>query len=197
AARDSTTLADAIGQARLQRKEADANEAHQHYGAALALLDHAETSLGPEPDVANQAWWHEWIEVQNGRFRVHYWTANREAMAAASTILSPVVERHGTPKQRVAHLQWLANENMRRERYVPSDETLAMARAAFAAASADDLGPQFVLGFTLLWRGDLAAAEEHLLASRAAAERMGDKGTIIRCTIYLATLCRFADGLQA
>ncbi len=60
AARNATAAEDAIGQARLHRKEANAHETQQDYPTALALLDRAEATLGPEPAVANQAWWQEW-----------------------------------------------------------------------------------------------------------------------------------------
>ncbi|HEY3061389.1 MAG TPA: AAA family ATPase [Chloroflexota bacterium] len=197
AARKWTAADDAIGRARLQRKEAAAHESQQDYPTALALLDQSEATLGPEPDVAEQAWWQEWIEVQNGRFMVHYWTANQEAMIDLTTTLGPVVERYGTPKQRVAQLAKLMNANTRRERYVPSDETLSIQRAALAASPPDLVGQRFGLGFVLLWRGELAEAEEHLMAAHAAAERIGDRLVLIRSTIYLATLCRFRGRSEA
>src|SRR5437016_9382827 len=59
-------------------KEATAHESQQDYSRAMALLDQAEATLGPEPNVAKQAWWQEWIDVQNGRFMVHYWTRSEE-----------------------------------------------------------------------------------------------------------------------
>jgi ATP/maltotriose-dependent transcriptional regulator MalT len=71
-----------------------------------------------------------------------------------------------------------------------------MARAALAAAPQDVLGPRFVLGFALLFRGELAESEEHLSAVRAAAERIGDREHLIRSTIYLAMLCRLARRTQ-
>ena len=71
AARNTSAAGDAIGQARLQRKEAMAYEGQQDYATVLALLDQAEATLGSEATVAEQAWRQEWIEVQNGRFMVH------------------------------------------------------------------------------------------------------------------------------
>jgi tetratricopeptide (TPR) repeat protein len=197
AAHNASAGDDAIGLARLWRKEATARESQQDYSRAMALLDQAEATLGPEPNVAEQAWWQEWIDVQNGRFMVHYWTANQEAMTALTATLGPVVERYGTPDQRAAQLAHLMNANTRRERYVPSDETLSIQRAVLAASPPDHVGQRFGLGFLLLWRGELAEAEEHLMADHAAAERIGDRLVLIRSTIYLAMLCRFAARTQA
>src|SRR5439155_11988890 len=104
---------------------------------------------------------------------------------------------YGTPNQRAAQLAQLMNANTRRERYVPSDETLSIQRAVLAASPPDHVGQRFGLGFVLLWRGELAEAEEHLMAAHAAAERIGDRLVLIRSTIYLAMLCRFAARTQA
>ena len=49
-----------------------------------------------------------------------------------------------------------------------------------------------VLGFVLLWRRELSEAEEHLLAVRSMAERIGDLPMLVRTTVYVATLCRLA-----
>ena len=117
-------------------------------------------------------------------------------MATIIMRVGPAVERYGTPKQRVDYLLWLVNANLRRERAVPSDETLSIARAALAAAPPDFVAPRFELAFTLLWHGELIEAEEHLTAVRAAAERIGDRDHLIRSTIYLATLCRIAGRTQ-
>jgi ATP/maltotriose-dependent transcriptional regulator MalT len=118
-------------------------------------------------------------------------------MTALTTTLGPVVEHYGTPEQRVAHLAKLMNANSRRERYVPSDETLAIQRAALAASPPDRVGPRFALGFVHLWRGELAEAEEHLVAARVAAERVGDRLFLIRSTIYLTMLRRFLGQAEA
>jgi DNA-binding SARP family transcriptional activator len=202
AARSTSPPDDVVGQARVQRKEGHGHESQQDYPAALALFDGAEAALSSEPTVPNDEWWQEWIEIQIGRARVHYWTANDEAMSSVTTRLGPVVERWGAPTQRASYLQWLVNARQRRERYTPSDETLALSRTALHAAevagpSGRDAHARFVLGFVLLWRGELAEAEEHLLAARAAAERAGDTALRIRSIVYLATLNRLARRREA
>src|SRR5262249_42362794 len=83
--------------------------------------------------------------------------------------------------------------------FVPSDETLAHAQAALAAAQEADVlsviaDTQFALGFVQLWRGYLDTAEVHLQGALALADRtpgagpFGDLATI--CHTYLASLAR-------
>jgi hypothetical protein len=49
------------------------------------------------------------------------------------------------------------------------------------------------VGFTLLWRGDLAGTEDYLLDALAQAERMGNVPLQDRCLAYQQILCRL-DG---
>jgi DNA-binding SARP family transcriptional activator len=202
AARPLVAPTDRIRQARLQRKIGNTRDCEHAFGDALAAYELAEAALSVEPLSPSPDWWQEWIAIQLGRFIVFYWTADVEAMNKLTPELGPAVERFGAPMQRVSYLQWLANANHRRERYVPSDETLAYCRAVLqttleADRVAGEGDARFIVGFALLWRGALAEAEPELASARALAERNGDITLRMRATIYLATLCRLAGRPEA
>ena len=83
----------------------------------------------------------------------------------------------------------------RRSRYVISDEIIAHSRAALSASreskNLNSLGmSHFLLGFGLLWRGDLDEAEEQMQESLKLAERTGDVVLQSRCLTYLTVLYR-------
>jgi hypothetical protein len=203
AAGNATQSADHVQHARLLRKMATACEGLRDYSAALERLDLAEAALEAEPTTSTDDAVHEWIEIQLGRVRVHYWTGHLEQLAALTSVLRSVVQRDGTPRQRVSFLQWLANEGLRRERYVASDETLATSRAAWCAALAEpcsdseaSASARFALGLVLLCRGELAEAGEHLLAVRTATEHIRHTPLLMRAIVYLAAHSRLSGWID-
>jgi tetratricopeptide (TPR) repeat protein len=79
---------------------------------------------------------------------------------------------------------------LRRDRYVVSDEALTHGHAAVAAAQESEnvneiAWAQFMLGFALLWHGDLDEAEEQLKGALQLTERTGDVTLQSRCLTYL------------
>ena len=75
-------------------------------------------------------------------------------------------------------------------RYRIDEEALTNMRAALATAeeggSQQDIAlMSFGLGFGLLWYGDLAEAEQRMVASLAMVERIGDRVLRARCLCYL------------
>ena len=78
---------------------------------------------------------------------------------------------------------------LRRDRYHATDETVEVARAAYAAAQEAEPSPfwwaVFDLGFVLLWHGDLDEATAVLRESLTEAERRGDVTTRSRALTYL------------
>ena len=83
-----------------------------------------------------------------------------------------------------------ALQRAREMRYRIDEETLTNMRAALATA--EEGGRQqdialvlFGLGFVLLWYGDLAEAEQTMVASLAVADRIGDRVLRARCLCYL------------
>jgi tetratricopeptide (TPR) repeat protein len=84
---------------------------------------------------------------------------------------------------------------LQRERYRPSEGTVANARASLAASQeTHDLSilpmTQFALGLVCLCRDDLVEAEEAVQAARSMAERIGDIAVETRCLTYLTVLRR-------
>jgi tetratricopeptide (TPR) repeat protein len=79
--------------------------------------------------------------------------------------------------------------------YAPSDAAVASARAALAVLP-PATGPevralyQFALGFHLLWRGDLQAAEAELSGALDMSEQTGDVSLQARCLAYLTLVHR-------
>jgi tetratricopeptide (TPR) repeat protein len=110
----------------------------------------------------------------------------------------PIIEKYGTPAQRATFLWSLVNTNLRRDRYVVSEETLALGQAALAinlasGTPSEIISAQFNLGFALLWYGDLDEAEKQLLTALSLAERTGDVWHYMPCLTYLTVTYRKQD----
>jgi tetratricopeptide (TPR) repeat protein len=102
----------------------------------------------------------------------------------------PVVETRGSVAQKETFYVSLVLQRCRETRYQIDDEILANARAALAAAEEvcgehDLAWAIFMVGFCLLWRGELAEAWEKLERSLAFAERVGDVVLRARALCYL------------
>ena len=102
----------------------------------------------------------------------------------------PVVEARGSVAQRRKLYDSLTMLQCRQTRYRIDDEILANARAAMAAAEQvcgeNELAwANFMMGFTLLWRGELDEAKERLEMSLATGERTGDIVLRTRALCYL------------
>ena len=167
----------------------DHPRALEAYACAEALLDGTQ-----ERDATWQA---EWIQVHLNRIWVHYWQARITDMDAQLARVAPLVESHGLPLQRSSYYQAIVTRNYRQHRYVVSDETLEYARQSLAfateAGARVEAGmARFVLGFGLLFHGDLEPAEAELYEALQETRRLGDVTSQIRCLAYLVIACRRA-----
>jgi tetratricopeptide (TPR) repeat protein len=184
--------------------------AHLHYRIAVTFnsqqrLDRAEeacaqaeSALGDASPISAPEWWQTWLEIQLLRLTLYYLQGQLPEMIALTEKIQPVLERYGAPGQRVEVFGLVGITNVRRERYVISDETLGYAQAALRAALEagnlrDIADTQFAQGFCRLWYGDLDVAEEALSASLALADRVGtgrygDLATL--CLTYLTLVQR-------
>ena len=201
---------------RLLWKLARTLETEHRHREALEVYDQAEQALGdafvadviddgddragshwstPAPSESESSWWHQWVQLQVERVWVHYWLADVHNMTARVERARPVVERRGSPAQRMRLFQALTHNNLRRERYVVSTETIGFARAALAAAEETaDFGAisyaKFVTAFQLLFAGQLDESERLMHAAVDGAARTGDLALQARALTYLTVLFR-------
>jgi class 3 adenylate cyclase/tetratricopeptide (TPR) repeat protein len=182
---------DGVQAARLHALLGRVEVADHSYDAALAAFDAADELIGAEPENQDQATVDLWLEVQlDGRAFVYYWRNETDKAAAVVAAARPLVEARGTPARKQAFHHSFVMQRMREDRYRIDEEILVNCRAAVAAAQ--DSGREaaiafqvFVLGFSLLWYGDLDQAQQQLEASLASVERIGDVVLRARCLCYL------------
>ena len=175
--------------ARLRALWCDAEEGAHRYPDALAQCDLAEQELGPPSDPPELPWLSAWLAVQQARMSVLYWLSDTQTHARLAEQVRPYVEAHGSAEQRASFLISMLGLSLTRDRFQLDDETVELARAAYAAAQEAEPSPfwwaVFELGFVLLWHGDLDEATTVLRESLAEAERRGDVTTRSRALTYL------------
>ena len=185
---------DRVRRARLLRKQGHSLSMLQHRTEeSAAALTAAETALGTRP--SGKAWWEERCEIACSWLNLLYFTAPVDLLQDRLTADGPIVERHGTAWQRAYLLLFMGTSSMRRERYVPGEQTLEYVRAGLAAArESGNIGgaamQQFALGFALLWASRLDEAEIELAGALAESERIGEATLRTRCLTYLTILSR-------
>jgi tetratricopeptide (TPR) repeat protein len=186
---------DRIGQGRLHRKTGMTWGSSRQPEKVMQACDKAETALGQEPAEAASEWWQEWVDIQLGRAAVYYWEGKVREQTELVEKIRPVVEQHGTPVQRVRFFLELVLANNRRDRFIVSEQTLAYSRAYLEAAHESGSLPwiahaRFVLGFNLLWRGELDEAKEQMNTALELAVRVGDMLLQTQCLTYLTIVYR-------
>jgi class 3 adenylate cyclase/tetratricopeptide (TPR) repeat protein len=195
-----TVAGDGFQRARLHVLCSEAEEAAHRYQEALTQCNLAEQALGPAADTPDAQWLSSWLAVQHGRMGVLYWLDDTEGYGKLIERVRPVVEAHGSDEQRMSFLLSLLGWSLRRHRYIPSDETLEFARAAYAIAEADPSSSRwtvFNFAFTLLWHGDLDEATVMLQESLRAAEQCGDAALRSRSLTYLMVAGRKRSDVDA
>ena len=200
-----------LARSRLLWKFARTLELEHDHARALNLYREAEQALGEcrsngsdplppewpinEPPDTEGAYWEHAVKLQVEQIWVHYWLADVEAMTTLVERIRPMIEKHGNPHQRARFLQAIIHNNLRRERYAVSAQTVELARASLAAAEmtldANAIAyAEFVLAFQLLFLGALGEAETHMNLALADAERTGDRALQARCLTYLTVAYR-------
>ena len=185
-----------ISQARLHRKVGAVRREQRFYNQELEACQQAEIALGKQPGLNENNWWDEWLEVQVERTWAHYWLAQWADMERLVNQLQPVLQERGSGVSRMRFLMASCLLQLRKHRYVVSDEMLANSHEALAASQRWGtlkirMDCQFELGFLHLWRGELDDAEEHLQASLELAENSGVFPVRTLCLTYLTILHRF------
>jgi tetratricopeptide (TPR) repeat protein len=172
-----------IPRSRLHRKSAVLWWPLGQYEKGLDALAQAEAALGPLPDkpssgwtAAQTAWWLEWGTVMFQQVRILYNSAQMEELDETLAKIALGAEQSAMPMLRAVYLQSRLMAALRHERYVASNETMALAWAAYPIIKASRDPVQIAemeagMGWALMLHGDLAAAEEHLQDGLALAER--------------------------
>ena len=106
---------------------------------------------------------------------VLYWLNDTKTYAKLIEQVRPFVEAHGSAEQRASFLLNVFELSIRLDRFLLREETLELARAAYAAAQEAEPSPfwwaVFDLGFALLWHGDLDEAT--VVLREASRKRSG------------------------
>jgi tetratricopeptide (TPR) repeat protein len=115
--------------------------------------------------------------------------------------IAPEVTQHGTALERAKYFSALAQRDLRLHRYVVDDAlvdnlVLSLAAAREANAPVEVAMGGFMLGFALMFQGELGAAEGELLEALRAARKLGDATIEIRCIAYLALIHRLDNDVQ-
>jgi hypothetical protein len=172
-------------------------------------LDQAEASLGSFPEMPNGgwtatqiAWWVEWAKLQRRRVQVQYGAAELGELEQTVAKGEDALTRCSLPLLRAAHLQGSLLARARRERYLASAEAVDTALAALAIC--EEWGdPDMIatsewgVGWTLLFHDDLEAAEEHLQAGLALADRTRNLASQAILLTWLSVLRRRRDETEA
>ncbi len=196
-ARSVVPLGERVWHSRLYRKWGSSQAVQRHYDETARSLDLAGEMLGVATDASTNEWWEEKVQIELERMFLCYWQGMASEMMELAAKVRPLVEERATPAQRGKFFQMLALSHLSRDRYLASEECLALAQLAASATEESADLPQiayarFVLGFVHLWRGNLGDAVEHFEAALQLAERVGDPVIQARCLTYLVVAHRRA-----
>ncbi|MCC7450868.1 MAG: protein kinase [Anaerolineae bacterium] len=189
------TASDPILESRLHRKIADVWVVLHQYDKAIEGYNRADAVRGAAPAATGEAWRHEWLANHLSLMLTYYWTGRLPELMELSETLRPHVEQYGTAVQQSTFFSYVAIARLRRERYVASGETVAFARRCVDALDnlhyvAEYPWAVFVLGFCLLWHGELDRAEQQLKETAEVARRFGDITIQSRSVSYLTVVAR-------
>lgn len=192
---------DRIGQARILRKTGLCFQASSQFLLILDYFHRAQQLLQQDADNKTPAWWNDWIELLNEQMFLHYWMNNQDAMQELSRAIESSMKLYGTPAQQARYYQNLVALNFRLERYLLSDQTVALARKLVdSTLVSKDLQlisvAKFFLGFSLLWHNDWSESMSVLEESLELAEQTGDLIFKTRNLTYLAVVNRREGNLE-
>ncbi len=171
-----------------------------HFVNSLVIYARALQELAdlPGPEMDNeQEWWQCWIQIQIEILNVYYWLSWIDKSETLAQEMRPVVERFGTFSQKSAFYRIVAMIRLRANRYMATDEIVALVDAAMQISTSTGIeitpSERFGHGFALLLHGDLNRAEEEIGSALHLAEQRGDRSLETRCLTYL-TIARRKQG---
>jgi hypothetical protein len=175
---------------RLEMTDRRHDEASQAFDAAAALLGDTPGGSDAEADV--------WLELMiDGRANLLRRQDDGAGSRAALEAARPVLEARGNASRRYGYYQSLGFERVHSLGLRADEQAIADFRRALAAAQEShdtkDIGyATYFVGWASWLHGDLSAAEEHLTAALAIAERVGE--VVLRAnalgSLALAALAR-------
>jgi DNA-binding SARP family transcriptional activator len=189
-------LVNKIWQSRLHRKIGIVMQDMGLNEEGLKACDRAEDALGNPPNIGDDIWWREWIEVQVDRIWAHYWQYQWPEIEALMIKVKPVVHTKGGLASRARFLTASCLMHLLKERFRVSDDTLATAYEAMALSQEWDdvknrVDTQFEVGFLHLWRREFGEAEKYLKAALDLAKSSGIVQSQTLILTYLTILYRF------
>lgn len=199
-ARSSSNESNGIWRAELYRKLGNCWRELHRYPEALNTYDRATVALETNASPIAQLWQTR-IEIEFDRFNIYYWLGDFSSIRTLITLLQSWVEQYASPPQRARFYQTKAIATLRLGRYTASDEAVTAARnyLTMLEAAGDSVWLQsahFQLGFTLLWQGDMGAAEREMLTALDLARARGDVSLHARCLTYLTVARRLRGDLE-
>ena len=136
-----------------------------------------------------------WVQIQLERMWVYYWTNQLHKSMKLVEEMRPRIEQFATPPQQTNLFTCLNLMMVRGGRYRVSEEALSLIQNAWMHVQPMEIlnervSVQFMLGFNLLWHGDLVEAEQTLQDAYHLAKQIGDVVHQARCITYLTVLYR-------
>ena len=188
---------DAKLRARLHRKLGKTFDIEHKYPEAREQFMQARELLVLDEHDETQALRDEWIQLRLDQQWSYYWTADTELMDTLSAELAPYMDRAAQPL-RARYFGAQMRRNLRRDRYVISEETLLFAHAMLEACIQGNIVhdlpvAHFNYGFSLLFMSAVADAEREFQIAMTQFQRAGDTKEQCRCLTYL-TLCARLSG---
>ena len=183
-----------VQRARLHRKVGKTWDTHHAHDQALEAYRRAATALGERSPERDDDWWLEFVQLSLDRMWVDYWLNRTSEMHALIEASRDLLMERGSRFQRARFLQLMVMLRIRRERYLVSDETVALAQEASDLGAdlpeAERAALHFVAFFTLVLAGALDAADLEGRAVLAWANRAGAATLQARCLTYLTVVAR-------
>jgi serine/threonine protein kinase/tetratricopeptide (TPR) repeat protein len=186
--------------ARILRKLAKTWEVKHEHNHAKRTYDEALTIVPVNPGELDPVLAHEWVQIVLGRAWIFYWLGRPQEMSVEIARVAEHVEERGSDIERYQYFLAVVTRDFRQHRYRVSDPTLQAGRACVVAARAAAALPEiafgrFVLGFALLFRGELPEAETEISAALDACRQLGDAVGETRAIAYAALLHRLQGRL--
>ncbi|HYB00947.1 MAG TPA: BTAD domain-containing putative transcriptional regulator, partial [Ktedonobacteraceae bacterium] len=186
---------DRIRQARLYRKIAETMEEPGRHEEMLGTYRLAERILGQVSAEHGPEWWQEWVQVQLDQLVPLFYQDRVSEMTDIIERVQPFVEQYATAAQRAHFSTDVALRNLRRDRFLVTEETLSACQEALAVSIESGIPGEIGsarrwLGFAHLFRYDLEAAEEQLQAALHLGEQIGDVTLQVWCLAFLAIAAR-------